>query len=144
MKRMFLILPVIAILASTALAGHSTFAKEPESGPQKVVGGLLSPRGLKIGPDGMLYVAEAGSGGDTKITIDGGEYFNGLTGRISKVNPHTGERTTVVKDLPRRQAPRETPWGPRTSPFWAAISTTCRRTAALATGSRITRRASIV
>ena len=61
---------------------------------------LLSPRGLKLGPDGMLYVAEAGTGGDEVVTIDGSETHIGFTGRISKIYPETGERTTVADGLP--------------------------------------------
>jgi|CXWL01.1.fsa_nt_gi hypothetical protein len=112
MKLKFIVLPLIAVAAIAAVAGQSALAKEPEGGRSQVVGGLLSPRGLKIGPDGMLYVAEAGTGGDTKITVDGGEYFNGFTGRISKVDPQTGERTTVVKDLPSQAGPEGDSVGP--------------------------------
>lgn len=68
--------------------------------------GFNAPRGLKFGPDGYLYVAEAGLGG-TKSTIGQcpqvptppGPYFGGRTARISKVDPN-GQRTTVAEHLP--------------------------------------------
>jgi hypothetical protein len=75
--------------------------------------GLNAPRGLRFGPDGGLYVAEAGLGGTTILpsrartsfgpcmpagpeVVSGG---SGYTGRISRVNA-TGQRTTVVDSLP--------------------------------------------
>ena len=33
------------------------------TGPQVVASGLDNPRGITLGPDGTLYVAEAGRGG---------------------------------------------------------------------------------
>lgn len=67
--------------------------------------GFNNPRGLKFGPDGALYVAEAGLGG-TKET---GKNCSGMTGepplgsptggRISKVSSN-GSRTTVTEKLP--------------------------------------------
>jgi sugar lactone lactonase YvrE len=63
--------------------------------------GLDSPRGMTIGPDGLIYVAEAGTGGDTEFTDDTGEVWrNGFSGRISAIDPATGTRTTVAEDLP--------------------------------------------
>src|SRR3954464_10692290 len=61
--------------------------------------GLNSPRGLKFGPDGNLYVAEAGVGGTNmshcvQVVPPVGPYTGSDSGsRISKVNPH-GVRTT--------------------------------------------------
>lgn len=85
--------------AGLASLNVSAQAPGPTSG-EAITTGLLSPRGLKVGPDGMLYVAEAGTGGETSITVDGAEHLVGDSGRISKIDPETGDRTTVVDGLP--------------------------------------------
>jgi hypothetical protein len=69
--------------------------------------GLDGPRGLKFGPDGALYVAEAGRGGSTpsatfaceQVPPPVGPYHGGSTARISKITG-PGQRTTVVDGLP--------------------------------------------
>jgi hypothetical protein len=69
--------------------------------------GLAGPRGLKFGPDGDLYVAEAGFGGAntttasqcTQVPSPIGPYKNGNTARISKLDKH-GNRTTVASGFP--------------------------------------------
>ena len=112
MKIRLLLMPLALVAAATAvLAGTPVSAKGPTSGTQ-VATGLSSPRGMAMGPDGMIYVAEAGPGGDTKITVDGAEYGNGLTGRISKIDPATGARTTVVDKLPSQAQPTGDSVGP--------------------------------
>ena len=88
----------IAVLSVTAWNTVNAQAPGPTSG-EAITTGLLSPRGMKIGPDGMLYVAEAGEGGATTITVDGAEHHVGNSGRISKIDPETGERTTVADGL---------------------------------------------
>src|SRR5271163_4618399 len=74
-----------------------------------VASGLEGPRGLRFGPDGYLYVAEAGTGGTTStvgqcVQVPGppggpGPDTGGLTARISKISP-SGKVTTVASGFP--------------------------------------------
>ena len=76
-----------------------------------VASGLENPRGLVFGPDRKLYVAEGGLGGTTMTTSQQcpqvlapvGPYSGGMTSRISKVDAHSGRRTTVIDGLPSDQ-----------------------------------------
>lgn len=67
--------------------------------------GLNGPRGLKFGPDGALYVAEAGKGGPNgpfnceQVAAPVGPSHGGPTARISKITG-INQRTTVVDGLP--------------------------------------------
>jgi len=73
--------------------------------------GFNNPRGLKFGPDGNLYVAEGGIGGNNSsrglcdsVVSPVGPYTGSPTGgRISKVNA-AGIRTTITDNLPSSRA----------------------------------------
>ena len=95
--RLLLALLIAALFAPAAHASVNDFAS-----------GLTNPRHLRFGPDGALYVAEAGVGGDRLATecppVDNmftqdGPYMAGFTGRISKIRPD-GTRKTVADRLP--------------------------------------------
>jgi hypothetical protein len=71
-----------------------------------VPSGLEGPRGLRFGPDGYLYVAEAGTGGSNstqgecpQVVGPVGPYTGGKTGRISRVDM-SGNVTTVATGFP--------------------------------------------
>jgi sugar lactone lactonase YvrE len=101
-KLNYLVLPALVLAVALALSAAQASAQSapsPTAG-KRLVTDLINPRGMKIGPDGMIYVAEAGSAGDKKITNSSGDSMSGPTGRISKIDPVTGVRTTVVEKLP--------------------------------------------
>lgn len=75
----------------------------------KFSSGFNSPRGLKFGPDGYLYVAEGGLGGSnlttcTQVIPPVGPYLGSQTGScISRVG-NDGKRTVFVNNLPSSQS----------------------------------------
>lgn len=80
---------------------------QPSPNVTVIATGLEGPRGLKFGPDGDLYVAEAGLGGAnattsaqcTQVPPPIGPYTNGNTARISKIDS-SGHRVTVASGFP--------------------------------------------
>ena len=101
-----------AVVAAAALAtgvpvlGAARAQARPTLQVTVLTSGLENPRGLAFGPDGRLYVAEGGTGG-TASTVGqcpqvpgAGPYTGGMTARISRIDVHTGHRTTVVDGLP--------------------------------------------
>jgi hypothetical protein len=94
--------------ALAAISLFGTFGTAVVLGQQISVyaSGLEGPRGLKFGPDGALYVAEAGHGGTNstgglcaQVVPPVGPYHGGRTARISKITA-PGQRSTVVDGLP--------------------------------------------
>ena len=91
-----------AVLASGAL-GVRMLAQLPANATV-YASGLEGPRGLAFGPDGTLYVAEAGLGGTTvgncvQVIPPIGPYTGGLTARISKIDTKQNV-TTLTSGLP--------------------------------------------
>jgi hypothetical protein len=99
------------LAVTTAIAAYAPVVLEAQElgKPTVVAKGLEGPRGLRFGPDGDLYVAEAGLGGTHSTAglctqVPGapggpGPYTGGLTARISKISS-TGHRTTVASGFP--------------------------------------------
>src|ERR1700722_2288095 len=112
-RGMKLIGPLSSLIIASAVGSFapvSSIAQQAiEPTPFILASGLEGPRGLRFGPDGYLYVAEAGTGG-TNSTIGQcpqvpgapggpGPDTGGLTGRISKISPG-GKARTVASGFP--------------------------------------------
>ncbi len=84
--------------------------------PRTVVAtGLRNPRGMAFGPDGSLYIAEAGSAGRTRVEADPDprkvRYHIGMTGRVSRVTPD-GTQSVMVDGLPSALTAHDDDIGP--------------------------------
>ena len=103
------LLILLAPCAARAASGQARTSNLSVSKITVVASGLNNPRGLRFGPDGNLYVAEAGLGGTLSTTpaqcqqVPGppgpGPDTAGFTSRISKITSN-GTRTTVADHLP--------------------------------------------
>jgi hypothetical protein len=107
------ILPTALVLAASLTSNPTLAQPAPAALSSNVhvwVTGLQGPRGLKFGPNGSLYVAEAGTGGTTstigkctQVIAPVGPYLGGKTGRISRIDA-SGHRTTVASGFPSSTA----------------------------------------
>ena len=96
---------------ATPIAAQTVIRGTPTPVVSVYASGFNNPRGLKFGPDGMLYVAEGGPGGSSSTTAAQcaqvvppvGPYKGSLRGgRISRVDGN-GVRTTVTDRFPSSQ-----------------------------------------
>lgn len=101
MPQLYIALAVLVFVAVPGLRAQSANVSVFASG-------FNNPRGLKFGPDGYLYVAEGGAGGNISTVgvcrqaNGAGPYTGAFTARISKVAPD-GAVSTVVDGLPSSQ-----------------------------------------
>jgi len=109
-RGMKLIAPLSSLIIASAVGsfapGSSIAQQAIEPTPFVLASGLEGPRGLRFGPDGYLYVAEAGTGGTfstagqcTQVPTPPGPWTGGPNARISKISPN-GTRTTVAAGFP--------------------------------------------
>jgi glucose/arabinose dehydrogenase len=77
-----------------------------------VASGLIKPRGLTFGPDGTLYVAEAGNGGSQLVDLGWiRPHAIGRSGRLTRVGPD-GSQSTLADGLPAIITATLAPVGP--------------------------------
>ena len=83
------------------------------SKPEVIASGLDNPEKLSFGPDGKLYVAEAGPGGTANADHSncvpagdqGQEACFGATGAVTKINLSDNSKSRVVQGLPSLGGP---------------------------------------
>jgi hypothetical protein len=119
----------VALLATIcsliAVAGAGAVATPPF---QLVMSGLDNPRGLAWGPEGALYVAEAGTGGPQAcFGTPRGPAFVGFTGAVSRL--WNGLQERVATGLPSYRC-RQAGTG-NWMPMWQRTNSPRTRTAVL-------------
>lgn len=105
------------LLAALSAASTASVCAAPDvaiSSVTTIMSGLNAPRGLTVGPDGGVYVAEAGSAFDTTtapfVVIRGANNYYGTTGSVSR--SLGGVQTRVITDLPTLREGNEAGGGP--------------------------------
>ncbi|HTE60566.1 MAG TPA: ScyD/ScyE family protein, partial [Solirubrobacteraceae bacterium] len=91
-----------ASLALGAVLACAAAAPASAQNLDVVTDGLSSPHGLAFGPDGKLYVAEAGRGGSGRCIPgpEGGDACYGPTGAITRVDVTSGKSRQILRGLP--------------------------------------------
>jgi len=86
----------VALLATALASGQSASA----NGPDVVASGLDNPRGITVAPNGDIFVAEAGSGGDEDCGPgpEGGTVCFGESGAVTRISH--GDQHRVITGLP--------------------------------------------
>src|SRR5690242_8541295 len=97
--RQWRLLTVLAIAAFAAVVPAMSLSARTAWSVSLVTSGLDSPRGLSFAPNGVLYVAEGGHGGDACNSGPRGLVCIGTTSRISRVDPANGSVAPVVSGL---------------------------------------------
>ena len=96
--------PGLGWAACVLAIGSATAA---EFAPKVVVSGLNNPRGMTFGPDGALYIAEAGKletpGPDTPSLTTRATFYYGESGAITRWEP--GSISQVLSGLPSLYSP---------------------------------------
>jgi sugar lactone lactonase YvrE len=88
LRKLLLLTVLIGLFTGAALAQEEDV----------VVTGLNNPRHVFLAEDGTLYIAEAGSGGDTEVEGPFGPAVGALTAQVSAVSPDS-EFVVVVPEL---------------------------------------------
>lgn len=89
-----------AFVAVCGLLSAQNLHAAPTYTITEVMSGLVTPRGLTFGPDGALYVAEAGNGG-TGPSVIGGNGVTAFLGATSGLSRLSGSiQTRILSGLP--------------------------------------------
>lgn len=103
----------IALLTAGTLATSKSITLDAQSTMLTIASGLDNPRGLNFGPDGALYVAEAGRGGTSTACAPSPDpppvsRCYGPTGAITRIVA-VGDQQRVVVGLPSIAGPSGAP-----------------------------------
>jgi hypothetical protein len=96
------VLTAALIVQGAVVVPSATAAAHPRV--QTIATGLNSPRGIAVAPDGTVYVAESGAGGNEHcLTLgEGDDAFElclGATAGVRAISP-AGAKTTLISGLP--------------------------------------------
>src|SRR5215212_6431095 len=102
MRRVMSLVLVLTFVSPMVPMARAQDSATPTAGPLSsgltvLANGLDSPRGFTWGPDGTLYLAVAGRGGDDLLPAPGFTIHNGLTSSVATVAD--GCTTPVVQGL---------------------------------------------
>lgn len=98
----------VAAASAAIVLTHAVVRTRAQGGLQVIASGLVNPRGLNFGPEGALYVAEAGSGGSGPCIVNTNNQLvcYGATGAITRISLRApSSNIRIVSGLPSLAGP---------------------------------------